>query len=590
MNTVRRIRGLFQDSPTYGQDRANLFSAITVGAAGLLLNGAVMLMALPLMLDPNDRGFRMLTQNVEFGQLLALILLGGATVFATLLIPLRLVTVFWGPRTGRYFDQIVLSGISPIKFLIGKATSQNLFLGLILFLLVPYFVLALTLGGVNPFVFVAGVFLVWLYCMALALVTLWLSLYFNEALSGLIVAYLAICSCVAGCFPLPVQPFVVTPLPALLQPVYSAIPSNLGWVSPDFFPVFASCAVGMSVLIVVALFGIHLGPIYGIIRDNSTFGEVVRKGDSEKRRRFRMRLHIQRSSEIAFFYENRSDLFRRHEGLFRWGVGLGVLLLLLCVAYGGMAWSFADMVKNWGMNENWWAESLHIMNLMYLGWFLILAALLFSHARNSTYLRIPFVFGKPAEVARLDTIGFVLFAGLATAVAIAFPFWFDVSVAQPLNKTAFPLESRGYRQAVDYQRVAVEGSLCLLTSGIVVYTIHRFVSLFTWLRLTAFAATAAIYGIFVCLMPFLVGMTLSEFGLMARNSLLESIIILGVMLSPAGVLMVLYGEAGGELIGASTPPFYAFHALLFLLTIIAMRKPARRLRESYLSTSSKETN
>lgn len=63
------------------------------------------------MLDPDDSGFRRLTENVEFGQVLALILLGGATLLATLVIPSRLMTVFWGPRTGNYFDQIVLSGI-----------------------------------------------------------------------------------------------------------------------------------------------------------------------------------------------------------------------------------------------------------------------------------------------------------------------------------------------------------------------------------------------------------------------------------------------------------------------------------------------
>ena len=226
-----------------------------------------------------------------------------------------------------------------------------------------------------------------------------------------------------------------------------------------------------------------------------------------------------------------------------------------------------------------------MMNLMYFGWALVLAALVFSHARNSTYLKIPFLFGKPVELSRLDTIGFVLFAALSAAVAIGFPFWFDANVAQPLETTAFPVHSRGYRQAFDYQRAAVEGSLCLLVSGIVVYTMHRFACLFTWLRVTAFTAVAAFYGVFVCLMPFLVAMTLAEFGLMTQGSVLEGVLLTGVMMSPAGVLMVLFGEGGRELAGASTTAFYAFHILLFLLTIISMRKPGRLLRESYLETS-----
>ena len=134
MNAARRLFGLFRNSPTFDRDRANLISGFTVGTTALVLNTAILFMVLPLMMYPNDSDFRTLTQNIEFGQLLGLILMGGATVFATMLIPMRLGTVFMGPRIGRYFDQIVLSGITPLRFLIGKVTSQNLFLALALFL------------------------------------------------------------------------------------------------------------------------------------------------------------------------------------------------------------------------------------------------------------------------------------------------------------------------------------------------------------------------------------------------------------------------------------------------------------------------
>ena len=97
------------------------------------------------------------------------------------------VRVLGSAGSGGYFDQIVLSGISPLRFVIGKAASQNLFLGLILFLLLPYFVLSVTLGGVSLESFVAGLVLVWLYCMALAMVTLWAALYLNDLLAAVLV-------------------------------------------------------------------------------------------------------------------------------------------------------------------------------------------------------------------------------------------------------------------------------------------------------------------------------------------------------------------------------------------------------------------
>src|SRR5262249_53939783 len=130
MNAVQRFMDVFRDSATYGRDRATLISGFSIGTTGLRLHGAVLVLVMPLMLGPDNRDFGGINENLEFGQLLALILLGGAAALATFLIPLRPATVFWGPRIGRYFDQVVLSGISPLRFVIGKATSQNLFLGL----------------------------------------------------------------------------------------------------------------------------------------------------------------------------------------------------------------------------------------------------------------------------------------------------------------------------------------------------------------------------------------------------------------------------------------------------------------------------
>src|SRR5690606_7295640 len=98
VNAIRRFVNVVRDSPTFGRDRANLISGFSIGTAGLLLNAAVLLLVLPLMLDPDDRAFQVITESVGFGQLLVLILLGGASAFATLLIPLRLANVLWAPR------------------------------------------------------------------------------------------------------------------------------------------------------------------------------------------------------------------------------------------------------------------------------------------------------------------------------------------------------------------------------------------------------------------------------------------------------------------------------------------------------------
>ena len=65
MNAVRRLFGLFQNSPTFDRDRANLISGFTIGTTALVLNTAILIMVLPLMMYPNDGDFRTLTQNIE---------------------------------------------------------------------------------------------------------------------------------------------------------------------------------------------------------------------------------------------------------------------------------------------------------------------------------------------------------------------------------------------------------------------------------------------------------------------------------------------------------------------------------------------
>ncbi len=594
MKAAARFTSLFRDSPTYGLDRSNLISGFTIGIAALLLNGAVLMALLPFVFDPDDRDFRAVTEIVEVGQLLALILLGGATALATVLIPLRLLTVFWGPRMGRYFDQIVLSGISPLRFVIGKATSQNLFLGLILFLLLPHLVLSLTLGGVDLGFFVASLFLVWLYCMALALVTLWAALYMNELLAAILVGGSAGFLTILGCIPMQFPLFVMTPTPVLVHPLWSSIPGFTGWAPEGFWRLFAACAGCMSGVICVSLVAIYLGPLFGIIRENSTFGEVVRAGDNKRKRWFRLRLHIQRPSEIAFFYENRSDVFRGNEGLIRWGAGFCLLLVLfggwyLIYLYGMSLWLAAG--GGTAVSRSWIYE-LHTIYLSIHGCGLALAAFLFSHARNSTYLQIPFLFGRQAEVSRLDTRAFLLFMLVSTIASIAFPFQFERLFALPSGNTVFPdLMFATDGRPVDYVRVAIEGSLAISCAGLVIYALHRYVCLTAWLKSASILIVGMVYFMSVCLMPLFCGVSFIEVPELRGIPLFADWAPSFAMLSPFTQMMFLFNEMGSRFPrDVSTAPFYVGHAVILGVTMLAIRRRGRRVREMYLEAPTQKAD
>lgn len=584
MNAVRRILGLFQDSPTYGRDKANMASGLTIGAAALLLNGVVLMMVLPLMLAPDDRDFRPLTENIEFGQLLALILLGGATGFATLLIPFRLSTVLMGPRVGRYFDQIVLSGISPIRFLIGKVTSQNLFLGLTLFLLLPYLVLSIALGGLDLVSFLTGIFLVWLHCMALALATIWLSLYLNEILAAVIVVAATMFLGGLGCAPFPFQPFVMTPMPALMHPVYSAMPSMQEYLSTDYWTLVIACSATSTCIILVSLFAIYIGPLYGIIQENSTFGEVVRAGDSKRKRWLRIRHHVQRPSELAFFYENRSDTLRRCEGLVRWGFGFGFMTLLSGSASVIFVYGLAILIGKWGPPGGSWVYAFHGIYLTIHGIGLLLAACIFSHAKNCTYMKLPFFRGRRAEVSKLDTTCFLVFAAISTALAIATPYCFEQYFSTANTDSVFPDPFNGRYQAVDFVRIVFEGTAVITIAGLVVYCLHRFVCLATWLKSVALLITTAFYVFLFCFVPFFPALLLMEIRELKAVQWFANLVPTVSMASPFTVMGQLYNELGPRFpAGTSTVPFYVLHGSALMLILLGTRLTGRKLRKQYLA-------
>lgn len=596
MKAIRRFVDFFWDSPTYGRDRANFLTGFTIGTAALLLNGVVLLFMLPLVMNPDEPTFQRLTDNVGFGQLLALILLGGATALASLLIPLRLATVFFEPRNGRYFDQVVLSGITPLRFMIGKATSQNLFLALIGFLLLPYLVLSLTLGGIDLSFFAAGLFLVWLYCLMIALVALWLSLYMNELMGAVLIIVMAAFINGWGCIPMRNSPFVISPFPTLLHPIYSSIPQVEDIVPRHFAPLFINNVIGMSAMICACLFAIFLGPLYGIIRENSMFGEVVRAGDSKRKRWIRIRVHIQRSSELAFFYRNRTDALLRFEGLIRWGIAFGALVLSTFAAH-----VTHDVLTT--RNLSWLTQApqgviaaqYHAVDQVILGVGLFLAVLLFSHAKNTTYVKLPFVFGWKVEVSKLDTAAFLMYLIFSTAYAIYAPYHFEKFSAVPEGVTVFPstvnFGFHNVTRTVDFAKIGLQVTGVLTLAGVTVYCFQRAACLGSWMRASSGGVVGFLYGALICTVPYVTGTIILETRDLNQIPALNEWAPVIAAVSPGPVLAIIYN---GEMHTPfpeemSTVPFYVSHAVFIICALLRIQFAGRKLRQQYLLEPAKES-
>src|SRR5690606_3055191 len=113
---------------------------------------------------------------------------------------------------------------------------------------------------------------------------------------------------------------------------------------------------------------------------------------------------------------------RKNEGLVRWGLAWIGLVCLTVTAYGSLFYvETLDISWQGGQLRTWWASNFHTENLICYGSAVLLAILLFSHARNTTYVQVPFWRGRKLEVSRLDSYAFGTFLLLATAVALIFP-------------------------------------------------------------------------------------------------------------------------------------------------------------------------
>lgn len=330
---------------------------------------------------------------------------------------------------------------------------------------------------------------------------------------GVLISLAAVC-CGLAMAPLPGQPIVFTPLPAVLQPLFasygSAISTDLAVRS--YFSVFLSCAAAMSVVSLGALLGVHLGPLWGLVRENSTFGEVVYDGDTKLKRRLRFRYHIQRPSEIAFFYQNRGGWLRSSEGLIRWSVVFAIIAMP--AVPGWLYWKIgldsAISTAAGNISLRFGLMPFAITAQFLHGVTLILAVILFSQGVNTTLLRIPFVFGWRTRVSTLDWAGFLLVLVLSTIVCLRLTTPLGPHLITAVGATMEKLGSMSPGVAESLaglrpEHVSRDVTLITGACAVTVYLLQRLLCLVCWLKTMAASITAGLWFGCVCLVPAIAG-------------------------------------------------------------------------------------
>ena len=121
--------------------------------------------------------------ELGLGRLLAGSIFLALTTFVTVFVPVRTAGVFYGPRLGRYFDQIILSGITPWRFLMGKVLGQQAFFATVVAVSLPYFILCLSFGGVFFWEVLLCTFILLVYVQVLVIVYLAFTTFLSEIIA-----------------------------------------------------------------------------------------------------------------------------------------------------------------------------------------------------------------------------------------------------------------------------------------------------------------------------------------------------------------------------------------------------------------------
>lgn len=421
---LRRLVGYAWDNPTAEHDARSILSAHKIGLwLGLEVLLIAIAAALGLFAAPEERELREVMVRIGTGPWLIFCTLGTVAIFLTLVVPLRAVGLLDGPRWRGYMDQVITTGITPLRYHAGKwATSQPFFLAL-LGASLPFVTLFGLLGGATLGHTVLAYVVLYAYANLLLLVTMALGVIVHEgvALVGTLVLFAALMG--VDFSPAPSSLACFTPVRFLIQPIVPILAQSPAlerlYGAPHPFGLelpWAVWALGLWAFVGgLALLTLALGPLHGFPPGLNNFGGVVLPGDGTRTFFRRVRPFVARRVELAFLFENRGPRLVRLTLPLRW---LQQVALALLAAALSLSVAFdPDVVRelDWSTELVAWVQISAGLPLI-LTLFLLRGGWAHSMARCPIAgLRVPVLlfdlgvfFVVAAALITLHTFGFAL--------------------------------------------------------------------------------------------------------------------------------------------------------------------------------------
>jgi hypothetical protein len=413
------------DNPSFGRALRYTFADKRLGRA-VFMNALVLVISLAAVQELFTRGgLGLASEKLSFGNAAYLAIAIVETVVVSLLGPISFSQLFNAERREDCFDQVVATGCSPLRILLGRLAATLMFLTVVALSALPFFIFTsvvlrgATLGDVAIFYGVLA-----LYGIAISGATLATTVALEDAafpsVLGLVFTIVAVGAGIspiappAGAAWSPFRHIVVdmAPLARSLGVGDMLAPSLFGEVLPT---ALVSCFL-YGLLFALGIAYSAVGPDLELAEGLDTFSSVtVKRGGEASRGRRGLAASLLRVVQFRFFYENLGPRMRALGPFLRLTAAIALYMIGHVIVLGtlwprGPAKSFLEIRSRT-------TEPYLLFTALSLG----LIALTSAGARAAVLARVPVFSLGPVKVGRFPSL-FLMFGS-----ALAFPlfiFWF----------------------------------------------------------------------------------------------------------------------------------------------------------------------
>ncbi len=337
---ISQLKRFFLENPLIGRQISTQLTGPRLGLIFVFATGALLLadvITFSAVLLSDDASVSEGYAGAHLSSVNFLVLLGLLVV----LLPIRLAGAIDGPRMDKVFDQVVVTGVSPLRIQLGNWLLAWVFaLGLLLVSL-PFQLYSYMLGGVPFWSLWGGYAVLAVYSNVIIAVSLGMFLLEREWIGVPATIFTFGLGMLLGFAPVPNVIGWITPVRCFVSELYQNTLFSRLWdsdavlylyrIPTEIYPYLLWGIVSAPFVGLVLL-----GPAHRFLPGLNNFGNIVLAGDGKRRFFRKARFTQTRRVEIAFFYENRPrwldgfDYPLRRVLLIGWIIFLWAAILGLC--------------------------------------------------------------------------------------------------------------------------------------------------------------------------------------------------------------------------------------------------------------------